>query len=76
MALKSWLSSLQHTFETERALCFYTRTYPTSTCLAKIENMKEFTFMQPLISIKYFQQQLKAHYCSDDATSYTGAGTD
>lgn len=26
MALKSWLSSLQHTFETEIALCFYTHT--------------------------------------------------
>lgn len=29
----------------------YTYIYSTSTCLAKIENMKEFTFMQSLISI-------------------------
>ena len=27
VALQSWLSSLQHTFETEMALCFYTQTH-------------------------------------------------
>jgi len=46
-ALKSWLSSLQHTFETEIALCFYTYTYSTSTSLTKINNIKEFTLTHP-----------------------------
>lgn len=56
----------------------YTHTciYCTSTCLAKIEYIKEFTFMQPLTSVKYSHQQLKTDYCSGDGTSCTGAGRD
>lgn len=65
MALKSWPSSLQHTFETEIALCFYTHTHIFHFNLSyKNWDYKGIYLRAPsnISVISHLQQQLKTGF--------------
>lgn len=66
MALQSWLSSLQHTFETEIALFLYTDTHTHTfhfTASQKNWEYEEiYLHTHPLILVSYFHQQLKTGF--------------